>query len=270
MARRELFAATALPILLATIVWLPLWVFLTVVAIAATMAGDELVRMARGAGVRCGRWLPVAAVPAVSAAAWRWGLGGAAWAAIVVVVVLPTLQLASPHRPDGSLAGSAVASFTALYLGLGAACLGWLRQWPTGNAGIGLVLFYLVCIWVGDSGAYYVGSTLGRHRMTPRISPNKTWEGLAGAVVATVVAAAVLKPVLGLQLEWPHVLALAVVLSVTAPLGDLVESQFKRDTRVKDSSSIIPGHGGLLDRTDSLFYSAPPFLAYLLLTGTLV
>jgi phosphatidate cytidylyltransferase len=105
--------------------------------------------------------------------------------------------------------------------------------------------------------------------MSPRVSPNKTWEGLAGSTVTTIVAAAVSKIVFGLPWSWGHTCALAVILAVAAPLGDLVESQFKRDTKVKDSSSLIPGHGGVLDRTDSLLYAAPPVLGYLLAVGLL-
>jgi phosphatidate cytidylyltransferase len=83
------------------------------------------------------------------------------------------------------------------------------------------------------------------------------------------LAAAGLRWLFGLQLAWPHVAALATILAVSTPVGDLVESQFKRDTGVKDSSSLLPGHGGLLDRTDSLLYSAPPALAYLVMAGLL-
>jgi len=119
----------------------------------------------------------------------------------------------------------------------------------------------------GDSGAYYVGSRLGRHKMSPRISPNKTWEGLAGGTAATFVAAATLRVVLAVPVPWIHVLAVAAILAVAAPVGDLVESLFKRDAGVKDSSRLFPGHGGALDRTDSLIYPAPAVLGYLMLAG---
>jgi phosphatidate cytidylyltransferase len=264
---REAVAAVGIPLLLAIIVWLPSWVLLAVLTAAVLLAADELLTMARGAGVACGRWLPLASLLAVVVAAWLLGPTGLLVGTATAVLVLPTLQLAAPGRPQGALAGTSVAVFTVAYMALTVACLGWLRTMPAPGMGVRLVLFFLLVIWVGDSGAYYVGRSIGRHRMAPRISPKKTWEGLAGAVVATYLAAAVLRWALGLDLPWVHVAGLATVLAVCAPLGDLVESQFKRDTGVKDSSGLLPGHGGLLDRTDSLFFAAPPVLAYLLLTG---
>ena len=265
MGKREIFAAAALPVVVGTILWLPAWCFLGIVAVAVTVAGDELLRMARGAGVKCGRLLPVTGLPVTLGASWYWGPQGLTAAAGALMVILPTAQLLSADRPRGSLSGAAVSSFVVLYLGLTGACVGWLRLWPGDEAGIRWLLLFLACIWVGDSGAYYVGRNLGRHRMSPRVSPNKTWEGLAGGVVTTYLAAAAVHIGLSLDVAWIHTAAVATILAAAAPVGDLVESQFKRDTGIKDSSSILPGHGGFLDRTDSLLYAAPPVLGYLLM-----
>ncbi len=269
MRARETVALIAIPLLLAAIVWLPSWAFLTVLAVPLLLAGDELLAMARGAGIPVGRWCPLAALALTLAACWAFGLVGLAAAATATVLVLPGVQLTNPGRPAGALSGAAVATFAVLYVGLGGACLGWLRSLPEGSLGIRLLLVFLGTIWIGDSGAYYVGRSIGRHKMSPRISPNKTWEGLAGGVLATFAGAAMLKLAIGLPLGWGHTAAVAAILAITAPLGDLVESQLKRDTGVKDSSSLLPGHGGLLDRTDSLLYSAPWVLGYLLVSGAL-
>jgi phosphatidate cytidylyltransferase len=267
MGKREAFAAVAIPLLVAAIVWLPPVAFLCLLGIAVALAADEILAMARGTGVAIGRFIPLTMLVVVLASSWRWGASGLAVAAIITVMVLPTAQLRHPLAPDGGLVGSAVATFTVLYIGLCGACLGWLRVLPEGDLGIRLLFFFLASIWVGDSGAYYIGSRFGRRRMSPRISPNKTWEGLAGGAAATFAAAAASKFVFGLPWSWGHMTALAAILAVAAPVGDLVESQFKRDTKVKDSSTLIPGHGGLLDRTDSLLYAAPPILGYLLAVG---
>ena len=267
MGKREALAVVAIPLLVAPIVWLPAVVFLGLLSVAVVLAADELLAMARGAGVAVGRWVPLAMLFAILVGSWRWGIAGMATTAVAAVIILPTAQLGHPRAPEGGLAGTAVACMTVLYVGLCGACLGWLRILPESDLGIRLLFFFLATIWVGDSGAYYLGSRFGRHRMTPRISPNKTWEGLAGGATATFAAAAASKLIFGLPWSWGHIVALAAILAVAAPLGDLVESQFKRDTKVKDSSTLIPGHGGFLDRTDSLLYAAPPVLGYLLAAG---
>jgi phosphatidate cytidylyltransferase len=267
MGQREAFAAVAIPLLVAAIWWLPAAAFLGLLVVVVALAADELLAMARGAGIPVGRWVPLLMLMAVMVGSWRWGIAGTTVAAIAAAIILPTAQLRQSCAPDGGLSGSSAAVFTVLYVGLCGACLGWLRILPEGDLGIRLLFFFLASIWVGDSGAYYVGSRFGRHKMAPRISPNKTWEGLAGGAAATFAAAAVSKLVFGLPWSWGHMAVLAAILAVAAPVGDLVESQFKRDTKVKDSSTLIPGHGGLLDRTDSLLYAAPPVLGYLLALG---
>jgi phosphatidate cytidylyltransferase len=266
---RVALAAVLIPVLLAIIIFAPVWSYLVVLGLAVLLAGDELLGMARGAGIPCGRLVPLAALAAVLVTAWTAGLPTFVTTLFAVAMVIPTFQLASPTRPDGALAGTAVALLVPVYLGLGATALGWLRQWPENGWGIRFILLFLGTIWIGDSGAYYVGKNFGRHPMAPRISPKKTWEGLAGGVTATIAGAFLLRWILGVDLPLWHTLAIGAILAVTAPVGDLVESQLKRATGVKDSSGLLPGHGGLLDRTDSLFFSAPPVLGYLLAAGIL-
>jgi phosphatidate cytidylyltransferase len=267
MGKREGFAIIAIPLLIAAIIWLPPWVLLAGLGAVILLAADELLQMARGAGIPVWRWIPLLTLAGVLVGSWRWGFLGMATMAVATVIIVPAAQLAHPRSPEGSLSGSAVSCTVVLYTGLCGACLGYLRLLPDGDLGIRLLFFFLASIWLGDSGAYYVGSAIGRHRMSPRISPNKTWEGLLGGVIATGAGAAVATLVVGLPWSWTHIAALAAILSVVAPVGDLVESQFKRDTSVKDSSTLIPGHGGLLDRTDSLLFAAPPVLGYLLVAG---
>lgn len=266
-AQREIVAAAAIPILAATIIWAPAWGFLAILWAAVLLAADELLNLARAAGLAVGRRLPLVLVGAVLATSWISGAKGLAVSVIAAVLFLPSARLAYRSSPLGSLGGVAGECLTVVYLGTTAACLGWLRLWPGESQGVRLLFFFLACIWVGDSGAYYVGRRFGRHKMSPKISPKKTVEGLAGGVVATYAAAAAAAFILDLEIPPVHLIALATILAVAAPLGDLVESQFKRDSGIKDSSQLLPGHGGFLDRTDSLLYAAPLVLGYLLLTG---
>jgi phosphatidate cytidylyltransferase len=265
--KRELFALVAIPILVVTIGWAPAWGFLIILGVAAVLACDEYLRLARAAEIVVGRWLASILIGILLVASWLFDVTGFVFAAAASLVIVPTVRLARPESPEGSLSGVAVECFAVLYLGTTAACLGWLRLWPEEPSGTKMLFFFLATIWVGDSGAYYVGKNFGRHKMSPKISPNKTLEGLAGSVVTTYAAAAVAAWVLDLGLNTIDVVALATILAAAAPLGDLVESLFKRDSGIKDSSNLLPGHGGFLDRTDSLFYAAPLVLGYLVLTG---
>lgn len=264
MFKREIFALIAGPAVLAAIIWAPAWVYVLILYAAVLIAADELLRMANSAQIQSGRPLPVLGVAIVLGCAWFQGPAVAAIAAGAAAILLPAIHLGRRDAPEGGLPGSAVATFAVVYMGITGACLGWLRTMPAeASVGVKLVILFLMTIWVGDSGAYYVGKNFGRHHMSPRISPKKTYEGLVGGVVATFAAATVFNALFPLPFGWIHIFGLAAILAVAAPVGDLVISMFKRDCRVKDSSQLIPGHGGLLDRTDSLLFAAPFVLAYL-------
>ena len=126
-----------------------------------------------------------------------------------------------------------------------------------------LTLSVLVLVWATDTAAYYVGKSIGRHALAPRISPNKTWEGALGGAGGALLAAALLKLTLLGFLPWLHVLALALICGFVSQLGDLTESKFKRSVGVKDAGAFLPGHGGLLDRFDALLLAVPLVYLYL-------
>ncbi|MGN6642863.1 MAG: phosphatidate cytidylyltransferase, partial [Verrucomicrobiota bacterium] len=139
---------------------------------------------------------------------------------------------------------------------------------PAGYEGTGkyYVLFFILVTKFSDTGAYAVGSLIGRHKMIPRISPGKTWEGFAGAIVVSTGASLVFTHFFGHQMagmNWKHAIVLGVILSVSAVVGDLIESLFKREAGVKDSGSLFPGIGGILDLLDSLLFNAPLMYLYL-------
>ena len=122
------------------------------------------------------------------------------------------------------------------------------------------LILLVAIVWLGDTAAYYVGKNLGRRKMAPIVSPNKTWEGAAASLVTAVVAAAAWC-LLRLGAVDPTVLAVAVATGVAAQMGDLTESLLKRGAGVKDSGKVLPGHGGMLDRMDALLFAAPVLLA---------
>ncbi|UBM60348.1 phosphatidate cytidylyltransferase [Marinilongibacter aquaticus] len=125
-----------------------------------------------------------------------------------------------------------------------------------------LMLGILIILWINDSGAYFAGSFLGKRKLFERISPKKTWEGFFGGAICSLAAAAVFSRFAPFLDLW-HWLVIATIVVVTGTLGDLVESLFKRSIAIKDSGSIIPGHGGFLDRFDGLLLSIPFILTFL-------
>jgi phosphatidate cytidylyltransferase len=139
------------------------------------------------------------------------------------------------------------------------------------DAGKYFLLYFILITKISDMGAYAVGSLIGRHKMIPRISPNKTWEGFGGAILASTAASVMFVHFLGAQMvgmNLRHAIILGVVLSLAAVIGDLIESLFKREAGVKDSGHLFPGIGGILDLLDSLLFNAP--LMYLYLRHVLV
>jgi phosphatidate cytidylyltransferase len=195
--------------------------------------------------------------------------------AAVVFVALLGAGLFSRGVDERPLAAMAITVFGVLYTG-GLLSFGYLlRHHPwtvTAAAGTAVVGFPVVVTWVSDIGAYFVGKSLGKTKLMPVVSPGKTRAGAVGALVAAAVAGAVydqfvLMPSAGLGLGAGYAILVSLILCVAAQVGDLVKSLFKREAGVKDSGRFLPGHGGALDRIDSLLFVLP--IAYLLL-GTLL
>ena len=128
------------------------------------------------------------------------------------------------------------------------------------------LLYFMLITKFSDTGAYSVGSLIGKHKMIPRISPGKTWEGFAGAILVSTLASLIFTHFLGHKMRgmnWKHAIILGVILSISAVVGDLIESLFKREAGVKDSGHFFPGIGGILDLLDSLLFNAPLMYLYL-------
>jgi phosphatidate cytidylyltransferase len=128
------------------------------------------------------------------------------------------------------------------------------------------LLYFVLVTKFSDTGAYAVGSLIGRHKMMPRISPGKTWEGFGGAILFSTAASVVFVVFFGDKMagmNWFHAVVLGVLFGLTAVVGDLIESLFKREAGVKDSGKIFPGIGGILDLLDSLLFNAPIMYLYL-------
>lgn len=135
-----------------------------------------------------------------------------------------------------------------------------------GNYQLHIVLGTMLLVWTNDTAAYFIGSRYGRYHLFPRISPNKTWEGTIGAIMTTLIIAFPVSLVFP-QFSLGIWLILALIISITGGIGDLVESMLKRSLTIKDSSGLLPGHGGFLDRFDAFLFSVPFVAAFLIFTG---
>ncbi len=166
-----------------------------------------------------------------------------------------------------ALPSQAVTWMAGLVLGVGLGFqlkLFMFNQTTLSNTGARLILALYLIVWFGDTAAYFFGHLLGRHKLAPKVSPGKTWEGAFGNILGNIGGAALAKATVCTQWSWVDVVALGLILGAVGILGDLAESTWKRSVGVKDSAMgiEIPGHGGVLDRMDSLLFAAPALYAY--------
>ena len=218
----------------------PFWPLLTLVV--AMGLGWEWNRMLSRSGTTAALLLLAALATVIGLAAYGLPVFG------VVVAFSGTVILAAVNAGEGRL----THALGLLYFGLPTVALIWLRADEPG--GTLAVLFTMLIVWVTDSAAYFTGRSLGGPKLWPAVSPNKTWSGSLGGVVAAVLAGVAFAGLAGVDhLEW--IAVLSFVLSVACQAGDLMESALKRRYDRKDSSGLIPGHGGLMDRLDGLLMS---------------
>ncbi|MGH9513231.1 MAG: phosphatidate cytidylyltransferase [Terriglobales bacterium] len=291
LLKRVLAAVVLIPVVLLLVLRAPIPVLAIVTGLIALLAVQELLKLAEAYAIapfHLPTYIFVAAFflllavasgsdkPLLSTAAFVYGSGfAAALAAFVFLVV-------GMNRADLSTAFPAALTsvFAFCYIALP---LGFLVQVRQQWSGAFLLLYLLLIVWAGDIFAYFVGRSVGRHFMSPRVSPKKTWEGAAASLAASVLVGALLynyalristtmlnahlierrDGLFALQKAelWPIIL-LSAAINIAAQLGDLVESLIKRGAGVKDSGTILPGHGGMLDRIDALLFAAPVLWCY--------
>ncbi len=263
LSERVLVAVALLPIGLAFIFW-GVYPFAVLVAAVVALASWEYGRL-----FRAGAHNPAAGLLVAGSAILALTHASGKYTAPLLVVLLflaAGYHLRAFERGNAQAATDYAITFNGIvYFGFLGAYLVRLRALP---GGIWWLLLVLPVVWVADSAAYFVGRTLGSHALSPRLSPKKTWEGYLGGILGGILGGALLAAGYGAYIQpeiriW-HGVVLGGLLSVLTPLGDLTESMFKRQFGVKDSSHLLPGHGGVWDRIDSWLWAAP--LGYYVIT----
>jgi phosphatidate cytidylyltransferase len=273
-----------IPIVLLLVLRAPLPILALVTGAIALVTVDEFLKLTESYGIRpfykptyavislCFVFLAIdVGTPLLSTGFFLVG-------SVIVAALLPFVFLTLTMRSTDLASAFPAASATVFAFGYVALPMGLLVNLRQQASGAILVIYLLLVVWSGDIFAYFVGRSVGRHLMSPRISPKKTWEGAAASVIASVIiGTAFYKYALPIStallnahliqrrdgyfdLNPPVVLpivVLSVVVNIAAQLGDLVESLIKRGAGVKDSGAILPGHGGMLDRIDALLFAAP-------------
>lgn len=305
--KRVLTAAVLVPVVLLLVFRAPLWLFALAVGAIIVLALHEYLGIAEAAGIRPFRWLtyvvgllPILLFLTLRFVEWYhaserryaahrgdYPLLGALSILSLLSPVIFGIPLVFRKELRMGLAAAAASAFGVLYIAASLSLLIALRCNPVQSILIILILF---SVWAGDIAAYYVGRSLGRHKLAPVVSPNKSWEGAIASVVASIVLSFtvlhftpqisryfVVLPMhrsSGLNLvfsepSWWHALFLGILTNVSAQFGDLFESALKRGAGVKDSGTLLPGHGGILDRIDALLFAIPVVWYYAQLTGFL-
>jgi phosphatidate cytidylyltransferase len=293
MIKRVATAVVLIPLVLLLVLKAPLYVLALFAGAVAVLAIAEFLKLVTPYGVQpmgLATYVFVALffvfviaastnrTPLVETTAILYGLALAT--ALAPFVFLTVAMRMKRANLTSGYPAAAAAVFAFGYIAIPMALLVGIRQQPAGAI---WTIYTLLAVWAGDIFAYFVGKSMGRHRMSPQISPKKTWEGAVASILASVIvgtlwiqhapgiSSAFLRiglidrrdGMFGLEQPqlWPIILLSAMV-NIAAQLGDLVESLIKRGAGVKDSGTILPGHGGMLDRIDAMLFAVPVVWAY--------
>jgi phosphatidate cytidylyltransferase len=261
--KRILTALVLIPLVIALVFLAPDWLVTAATCAVALLAAWEYLGIAQAAGAGSPRIPVLVAIAVLFVVSLLWPDKLTVTVGALSLALLVYCAFRCPLEEALKASGSAV--FCLLYIGFTLIAVPALR---TSEDGKSLVLFLMCAVWAGDSVALYTGRALGRHKLAPKISPNKTWEGAVGSLLGSLLVTVLLIvlatqlagreiSVLGFRGSPAHWLMLAVVVNIAAQVGDLAESALKRSAGVKDSGTLLPGHGGVLDRIDALLLAAP-------------
>jgi phosphatidate cytidylyltransferase len=267
--KRILTAIIGIPVLLYTVWSQSPYFFVALTAIAALLALNEFYGLAGKFDCKP-QVVAGYAAALVVLASFLFDKPSLAVAAVMALSILSlAVALGSSNELKDSLMSVSSTMFGVVYVALLPGCLIGVRMLPDAITDLTaphlaskLLTMFFAMVMMTDTGAYYVGRTLGRHKLAPRISPGKTIEGAIGGFVMAVVTGALCKVIFFHEIALTHAIALGAAIGLVGQIGDLAESMLKRGAGVKDSGNLLPGHGGMLDRIDSILFCAPLLYYY--------
>lgn len=261
--KRILTATILIPASLALVFYGPFWLFTLACALLSGFAFWEYLDIADSLGAHPPRIASLVAFAAIYLSVWKFPDLLTAIMGAIPLALLVHCTFRSPV--ERILSGASSAYLGLIYVGLSFATLALIFEQSNGHS---LLLFLFLAVWSGDAAALYIGKAYGRHKLAPRLSPGKTWEGAIASLLTSALVtlfllwlAAFLSAHAVDTLSYPGSvfgwLILAIIINAAAQTGDLIESGLKRAARIKDSGTLLPGHGGALDRIDALLIAAP-------------
>ncbi len=279
--KRVLTAVVLIPLVLLAVFKAPIWLLIALVGLVSLLATYEYLGVAAGYGIEPFRVLTLVLAGGFYALL-IWLVLQKQFGGLMVVLFILLFFMLTPFlyliagigrsEMRSAVPGAALSYFALPYIGFSLSCLLFMRVMV---AGWFFILFTFLVVWVGDTAAYYVGKNLGKTKFAAQISPKKTWEGAIASVIGSIVIAWLLvefAPQISQGLVSIHLLqapeffadpplwltiAIAIGINIAGQLGDLFESLIKRGANVKDSGTLLPGHGGVLDRIDALLFALP-------------
>jgi phosphatidate cytidylyltransferase len=258
MKTRILTALLLFPPAIYLIGWSPLWLFVIAVLTLAGLSLHEYFALCRAGGFRVLATLGYAGAAAVCLAEAHAARGGSHLTFMVLLLVLLlvlSVALFQIHSLKDYLGAASATSLGVAYIGLPFAFLISIRFREV-TSGFHWIFVLFVVIWAGDILAYFIGRTMGRHLLFPSVSPRKTWEGAVAGFAGSLLAAGAYTHWIWKRADLTVVLILAGLIAIAGQVGDLAESALKRGAGLKDSGSMLPGHGGMLDRVDALLFGS--------------
>jgi phosphatidate cytidylyltransferase len=244
--KRILTALVLIPFVVYTVLWADYWIFLAVLSLVALLCYREYDAVAAGYGFGAPGLIGYGA--GLLLMVWQ----GETWLVVALIAMVALVMAMRDNDLAASLPRAALLLTGVIYV---FGC--WKAAMPLHRENPHWLMYALLLNWTGDTGAYYVGRMLGRHKLAPRVSPKKSWEGAVASTACSVAVGWAYLVYFIPSVPVPAAIGLSVVGNVAGQLGDLAESAMKRGASVKDSSAILPGHGGLLDRVDGTLFTLP-------------